>query len=114
MHANSFIDCLCQETAQYLDKGFKLEGATNGLLMRISHVGVALPNGTLYDRLLEMFSVVNTLRKYRIINKNRYIKMIEKICILRIIVLISISYPKNILYIDSWKNLDWNLFAPKA
>ena len=82
--------------------------------MRISHVGFALPNGTLYDRLLEMFSVVNTLRKYRIINKNRYIKMIAKICISKYIVLISISYPKNILYIDSWKNLDWNLFAPKA
>ena len=48
-----FKVCLCQETAQYLDKGFKLEGVTNGLLMRISHVGFALPSGTLNDSLLK-------------------------------------------------------------
>ena len=53
--------------------------------MRISHVGFALPSGTLNDSLLEMLSALNTLRKYQIINRNGYITKIIRIYILRII-----------------------------
>ena len=53
--------------------------------MRISHVGFALPSGTLNDSLLEMLSALNTLRKYEIINRNGYITKIIKTYIIRII-----------------------------
>ena len=56
--------------------------------MRISHVGFALPSGTLNDSLLEMLSALNTLRKYQIINRNGYITKIVKMYSLRIMSMI--------------------------
>ena len=46
--------------------------------MRISHVGFALPSGTLNDSLLEMLTALNTLTKYQMINRNGYITKILK------------------------------------